>query len=93
VRDGHAQIFGRRAGFYELWVPGEREPAVTFAANLQSEEESDLAPPKKLVVAGQAAKEVVRAAVVERDLWVYLLLLALAITLVEWLTYHRRVTV
>jgi len=93
VRDGHAQIFGRHAGFYELWVPGEREPAVTFAANLQSEEESDLAPPKKLVVAGQAAKEVVRAAVVERDLWVYLLLLALAITLVEWLTYHRRVTV
>src|SRR5207244_2306469 len=31
VRDQHAQIFGTRAGFYELYVGNEKQPAVTFA--------------------------------------------------------------
>jgi hypothetical protein len=93
VRDGHAQLFGTRAGFYELHVPGEATPAVTFAANLASPQESDIRPAARLALAGKAAGAITRAAVVERDLWVYLLLVALALTAIEWLTYHRRVTV
>ena len=30
---------------------------------------------------------------VRREFWIYLLLLAIAITVIEWITYHRRLTV
>jgi hypothetical protein len=93
VRDGHAQLFGTQAGFYELFASGEARPSVTVAANLQDPEESDIRPPVKLMIAGIAAGEITRAGVVDRDLWVYLLLVALALSALEWVSYHRRVTV
>lgn len=132
VRDGHAQVFGTRAGFYELYPsddgearngqPGalggdpktpakaattrtakakaatpsgseDRAPLVVVAANLQDPGESDVLPATELRLGGKKAGSVSKAEVVERDLWVWLLLAALGITIVEWLTYHRRVTV
>jgi hypothetical protein len=30
---------------------------------------------------------------VRRELWIYLLLAALLLTFIEWITYHRRITV
>jgi len=128
VRDGHAQIFGTRAGFYELYpapaaptapprapaantrgmappspaeaakaarleVPKGVEPMVVVAANLQDPTESDVLPAKELFLGGKKAAEITKAEIVEKDLWVWLLFAALAITLVEWFTYHRRITV
>jgi hypothetical protein len=93
VRDGHALLFGTQAGFYEIFAAGETLPSVTIAANLQDPEESDIRPPEKLEVAGTAAGEITRAGVVSRDLWVYLLLVALAVSVLEWVSYHRRLTV
>jgi hypothetical protein len=96
VRDGFAQFVGTRAGFYELYAPAPdttAEPITIVAANLQDVGESDIAPAPNLTLLGKAAAAVTRAEIVERDLWVYLLFFALALTLVEWLTYHRRITV
>jgi hypothetical protein len=30
---------------------------------------------------------------VRREIWIYLLLIAIGITVIEWITYHRRITV
>jgi hypothetical protein len=46
------------------------------------------------LVAGKKASAVSVAAVSLRsDVWIYLLLAVLAVSLIEWITYHRRVTV
>jgi hypothetical protein len=68
--------------------------AVAFAANLLDGEESSVAKVNELVVDGKTAGAVEGFSVgVRRELWVYFLLAALGLTVLEWLTYHRRVTV
>ena len=105
VRDGYAQLFGTRAGFYALYAPKVArrttqeaavevdEPLAVVAGNLQDAGESDLKPAAKLTLLGKEVATVTKATFVERDLWVYLLFFALGILLVEWFTYHRRITV
>lgn len=104
VHDGHAVLFGERAGFYELLVdpgadanpstPAAQEPTSLFAANLLDAAESAIAPQDTLVVDGAAAGEVRGFRLgVRREIWVYLLLAVLLLTAFEWATYHRRVTV
>lgn len=92
VHEGRAVIQGVRAGFYELHIPGQ-EPSY-FAANLLDVEESTLAPKKELSVDGKNAGEVSGFQIgVRRELWVYLLIAVVIIVVIEWLTYHRRITV
>ena len=74
-------------------VPVGEEPMVVVAANLQDATESDVLPAKELHLAGKKAAEITKAEIVEKDLWVWHLFAALAITMVEWFTYHRRITV
>jgi hypothetical protein len=94
VSDGRAVFRGEQAGFYKL--TGGQDEAVLgeFAANLSDLDESRIAPAKELVLAGKKASAVsVAAASLKSDVWIYLLLAVIAVSLIEWITYHRRVTV
>ncbi len=65
-----------------------------IAANLASPEESDIAPASELALGGKTLTEPETFAVTtKRQFWTYLLLALLGLLAVEWLTYHRRITV
>ncbi len=91
VHEGRAVLLGLYAGFYELSVGDEKTP---FAANLIDEAESAVAPMDKLLVGGKEAGQLGGFKVgVRREIWIYVLLLVVLLTALEWATYHRRVTV
>jgi hypothetical protein len=95
IHEGRAVYLGEHAGFYELSHGAKGGEAKTqFAANLLDAGESMIAPVKELVVDGKTATAPSGFHVgVRREVWIYLLILAAAITAIEWATYHRRVTV
>ena len=95
VQDGRAVHFGMRAGFYELSTVANGERTVTqFAANLVDRAESQIAPVAKLDRGGKPAQQVSGfQAGVRRELWLSLLLAVGLVSLIEWFTYHRRITV
>lgn len=101
VHEGRAVYLGDRAGFYDLSAiatptptpagPGAR---TSFAANLLDATESRIAPKETLTVDGKPAGKLEGFKVgVRREVWIYLLVLAILLTAVEWATYHRRITV
>lgn len=95
VKEGRAVFLGQLAGFYKLTTGtnGAAESTM-FAANLSDTAESTIAPAAKLEVDGRGAGVVAGFTLgVRRELWGYLLAAVLALTALEWLTYHRRVTV
>jgi hypothetical protein len=91
IEDGRAVFDGQRAGFYTLAAGGSED---TIAASLGSADEGDVAPARRLVVGGHAAgtPRAGRAGLRE-ELWLYLVVAALALVALEWLTWHRRWTV
>ncbi|MDC0747196.1 vWA domain-containing protein [Polyangium mundeleinium] len=92
VKDGRAIFLGQQAGFYKLSTGPDE--TTTFAANLVDPAESVITPATELVVGGRAAGPVGEFKVgVRREIWIYLLAAVLLVTAIEWLTYHRRVTV
>ncbi len=98
IKDGRAVFLGQEAGFYTITtgaiLAGGAEDATMFAANLADPAESAIAPHEKLSVDGRVAGEVGEFKIgVRREMWVYLLLAVLLLTTLEWLTFHRRVTV
>jgi hypothetical protein len=87
---------GEQAGFYKLVAgPAEDEASTTmFAANLIDPDESHIAPSDTLEIGGRPAEEASAfSAGVRREIWLYLLLAVIAVSLLEWVTYHRRITV
>jgi Ca-activated chloride channel homolog len=93
VHEGRAVYLGDQAGFYELSA-GAGEPTALFAANLLDAEESAIEPAKDLIVDGKTAGRIEGFQIgVRRELWIYLLLAAILLTAIEWITYHRRITV
>ncbi len=95
IKDGRAVFLGQHAGFYTLSSGNEEdgEPSM-FAANLSDPVESAIAPVAELKVGDQVAEEVAGFEIgVRRELWVYFLAIVLLVTALEWLSYHRRVTV
>ena len=93
VHEGHALYYGQRVGFYTL-RPGVLLAPLQWAANLADLTESTCALRSTLRLgktelrapdAGQRA--------IRRELWPYLLLLALLILAVEWWSYQRRWTI
>ena len=101
VLDGHATFYGSRVGYYELSAkaPGGNV-RVELAANLSSVEESDIAPSARLTLGGSAgaggkqlAEPEAFAITHSQKLWLYLIMFAAGLILVEWITYHRRITV
>ncbi|HZS37892.1 MAG TPA: VWA domain-containing protein [Polyangia bacterium] len=97
VHDGRASFYGSSAGYYQVSpLPPSDAPAAMrqFAANLASSSESRIAPRAELIVDGRKLPPPEPGRLgVRRSLWSYLILVALAIALVEWWTYNRRVTV
>jgi hypothetical protein len=94
VSDGRAVFRGELAGFYKLTGGPDDAVLGEFAANLSDLEESRIAPRKELLLAGKKASAVSIAPVsLKSDLWIYLLLAVIAVSTLEWITYHRRVTV
>lgn len=91
VVDGRAVYAGLHTGFHTLRAGSFEE---TFAANLGPGDESRIAPAEALAVGPRRATQPSHGKVgVRRELWLYLVLFALIVLLVEWVTYHRRVTV
>lgn len=94
VRDGRAVYFGERTGFYELGVAGSTAAATAFAANLSDPEESRIEPVKEIELSSGPVGGVVGfTRGIRREIWMYLLLAAAALSLIEWALYHRRITV
>lgn len=91
VVDGRAICSGTRAGFYTLRA-GDQEDV--FAANLGPSDEAVMAPAEELAIAGEVAgPPEIGTPGVRTDIWMMLVLLVLGFVLVEWFTYHRRLTV
>lgn len=94
IKDGRAAYAGMHAGFYAAAAEGSNEPPQHFAANLADLDESQIAPASELTLAQTQAGEALgfepRA---RHQIWGYLVIVVLALSAIEWLTYHRRVTV
>ena len=69
-------------------------PLLLLAANLANAAESDIAPSAELKI-GQQTLQAPEAFAVTRSqkLWIYIVLLAGLLIAIEWITYHRRITV
>jgi Ca-activated chloride channel homolog len=93
VKEGRAVYLGEDAGFYKLvadGVPGE----TWLAGNLADPDESRIEPVRTLAVGTKNAGKIAGfQSGVRRELWLYLLGIVLAISVLEWVTYHRRITV
>lgn len=91
VMEGRAVMFGAVAGLYRVHAGAE---SVLVAGNLSDPMESQCAPRRTLDVNGTHGTPPTAGAFgVRRELWLYLLAGALAILVIEWATYHRRITV
>lgn len=94
VKEGRAAYFGNKAGFYKLRSQGTDVTEHEFAANVADPFESHIKPDPKLKIAGKPLKVAIAGAPgVRHRFWAYLLLFVAAASLIEWATYHRRITV
>ncbi len=101
VVEGMATFYGEKVGVHQLiaYAPEdvEKKTAIAtldLAANLGSPTESRIAPAADLTLAGKQLEAPPTFAVTaRRDLWVYLVYAVLALLALEWVTYHRRITV
>jgi hypothetical protein len=95
IIDGAASFFATAVGFHRVEAPSAiGQLTVEVAVNLASPVESDIAPSTELSLGGRTLAAPAPFAVSHRrQLWIYLLLVALGLLVGEWLTYHRRITV
>jgi hypothetical protein len=97
VIDGLATFYASRVGYYDVQAKsagGATMAQIELAANLASPGESDIAPSSELVLGGKKLEAPEAFAISHsRKLWTYLILLAMALIAMEWITYHRRITV
>jgi hypothetical protein len=97
VIDGLATFYGSRVGYYDLAAKdasGRTIAQIALAANLASAAESDIAPSGTLSLGGKKLQPPEAFAITHsQKLWLYFVLIAAALIVVEWITYHRRITV
>lgn len=97
VLDGLATFYGAHVGYYDLAAKaadGHVMARLELAANLASPSESDIAPSTSLTLGGKKLEAPAAFAITHsQKLWIYLVLLAFGLIVVEWVTYHRRLTV
>ncbi len=97
VIDGLATFYGSRVGYYDVVAKGPDGHAmaqIQLAANLASATESDIAPSTVLSLGGKKLEPPEAFAITHsQKLWIYLVLLAGGLIVLEWITYHRRLTV
>ncbi|MFO0618581.1 MAG: VWA domain-containing protein [Polyangiaceae bacterium] len=91
VDDGRAVYLGQKAGTYTLETGDQK---TMFAANMVDVAESTIKPAEALYVGGKKSVKPSSFIIgVRREIWVYLLAVVLLVSAIEWLTYHRRITV
>jgi hypothetical protein len=89
VYSGATLLYADQAGFYEIEAGQAR---TAFAANLVNPREAQIAP-KQIGAEGQEIRADTSGLFFKRDeLWIWALLLALALLMLEWFTYNRRIT-
>ena len=97
IIDGLATFYGSRVGYYDVTaknLKGAPIAQIELAANLASTFESDIAPSTELSLAGRKLEAPEAFAITRsRKLWIYLILFAMTLIVMEWVTYHRRITV
>jgi hypothetical protein len=97
VLDGLATFYGSQVGYYDVEAKddkGHTMAQITLAANLASVEESDIAPSTQLTLGGKKLQAPEGFSITRsQKLWWYFVLLAMALIVTEWITYHRRITV
>ena len=92
VKEGRAFYLGEHAGFYRL--EAAEAPPIRFAANLSDLQESQIEPAAELSLGANKAGAVGEFRVgVRREIWLYLLLAVIAVSIFEWVSYHKRWTV
>lgn len=93
VHEGHALYYGQRVGFYALHTAGLSAPLL-WAANLADLTESTAVLRSTLQLGTATLRPPDKSQrAIRRELWPYLLILALSILALEWWSYHRRWTV
>jgi hypothetical protein len=84
-----AMVYADQAGFYEVEAGGMKR---ALAANLINPKEAQIAP-QQIVAEGQQVRQDTKGLFFKRDeLWIWALLAAIALLLLEWYTYNRRIT-
>lgn len=91
VYEGRAILYGDQVGFYTVKT-GEEE--FLLAANLADPRESNIKPPEALDFGErEVEKGTGELVLVRREYWIYLVLAAMLLLMLEWLSYNRRWTV
>jgi hypothetical protein len=94
VKEGRAVFFGERSGIYEIHAGTRDAPPAFFAGNLSDQAESRIEPAKELTLGDKRASAVEGFQIgFRREIWVYLVIGAVLLSILEWFLYHRRVTV
>lgn len=97
VLDGLATFYGQKVGYYDVAAKapdGRTIAQISLAANLASATESDIAPSSSLTLGGRKLEAPEKFSITHsQKLWIYLLLFATGLIVLEWITYHRRITV
>lgn len=97
IIDGLATFYGSRVGYYDVTAKdakGAPIAQIELAANLASPMESDIGPSTELSLGGKKLEAPEAFAITRsKKLWIYLILFAMALIVMEWVTYHRRITV
>jgi hypothetical protein len=92
IKEGRAVYAGDRAGFFSL-EDDDGEVLARFAANLSDPDESRADVRRELDVGKTSTSVEAFSAGGRKEIWMLLLFAVLALSAVEWFTYHRRVTV
>jgi Ca-activated chloride channel homolog len=91
VQEGRVLLYGSQVGVYRVKAGDEQ---ARIAANLADPDESRIQPTRELTIGGRRLEAPSGFGLgLRREIWIYLLLAAIGLTLVEWLTYNRRMTV
>jgi hypothetical protein len=92
-RDGQATFVfddAQQQGVYQVYERGQSRPLQQFSVNLFDAMESDLRV-RDLNINDTTVKATVGLIPIRRDLWKWLVLLALGLLAFEWYVYNRRV--
>ncbi|RAL21585.1 hypothetical protein DL240_12060 [Lujinxingia litoralis] len=90
LHQGQAMFYTDQPGFYTV-TAGDEAP-IAVAANLASPAESRIAPAELELTDAQVARTTEGLIFERRDIWIWLVLLAMGLLFLEWLTYNRRWT-
>lgn len=95
VRPGGVFSYARTrdVGIYRITFSDPAETSEVFACNLLDPEESRIKPNEKFSIGSEAVEAVSAETKVNRPLWPYAVLAAIAILVLEWWIYNKRVMI